>query len=212
MKTLSKLAVAVLAASLAACSTPPQKEMDAILDGDSMQDTAPGLDGRYQIQQQDLDGGATMTPVEVYGPDGQLLTTIDPLDGMQNIGDSDPLDPRLPEYKLLNALHENVVYFGYDQYSVDEKGMEVLRYYADVLAQDPRRIAALYGHTDERGSPEYNLALGEKRAKAVFDALVVLGIDPKRLGVSSMGEEEPAVFGSNESVYAKNRRVEIILK
>lgn len=211
MKTRSKLAIAVLSASLAACSTPPQKEMDAILDGGSMQDTAPGLDGRYQIEQSDLDGGS-VSPVEIYGPDGQLLTTVDPLDGMQDVDIGDPLDPRLPEYKLLNPLHENVVYFGYDQFAVDDKGMEVLRYYADVLAQDPRRKAALYGHTDERGSPEYNLALGEKRAKAVFDALLVLGIDPKRLGVSSMGEEEPAVFGSSEDAYAKNRRVEIILK
>lgn len=211
MKTLSKLAIAVLTASLAACSTPPQKEMDAILDGDPIQDTAPGLEGKYQIEQQDLDG-TTSSPVEIYGPDGQLVTSIDPLDGMQDVDLGDPLDPRLPEYKLLNPLHENVVYFGYDQYSVDEKGMQVLRYYADVLADDPRRKAALYGHTDERGSPEYNLALGEKRAKAVFEALVVLGIDPNRLGVSSMGEEEPVEFGSTPEAYAKNRRVEIILK
>ncbi|BBP45723.1 hypothetical protein THMIRHAS_10960 [Thiosulfatimonas sediminis] len=211
MKTLSKLALAVLTASLAACSTPPQKEMDAILDGAPSQDTAPGLDGRYAIEQQDL-GGAAVTPVQIYGSNGQLLANIDPLDGMQSVDIGDPLNPQLPEYKLLNPLHDNVVYFGYDQFSVDETGMAVLRYYADVLVQDPRRKAALYGHTDERGSPEYNLALGEKRAKAVYDALLVLGIAPNRLGVSSMGEEEPAVFGSDEAAYAKNRRVQIILK
>ena len=67
------------------------------------------------------------------------------------------------------------------------------------------------GHCDERGSREYNLALGERRALAVRAYLIGLGLDPARVQTKSMGEEQPAVFGHDESAWSKNRRVEFIL-
>jgi peptidoglycan-associated lipoprotein len=67
----------------------------------------------------------------------------------------------------------------------------------------------LSGHADERGTREYNLALGQRRAEAVSDYLILNGIDKNRISVKSFGEEKPAVLGQNEISYAKNRRVEI---
>ncbi|MBO1924308.1 OmpA family protein [Thiomicrorhabdus sp. 6S3-12] len=206
MKTFSKVLLLALSASLAACSTPPQKDVDQALDG-SDGDTAPGLDG-FRLKNEDLNS-PQIQGVEVISADGQSMGSVDPLDGMDNV---DLLDPNLPTYELENALYEPVIYFGFDQYDLDPKSMETVNYYAEVLLANPERRAILRGHTDERGSPEYNLALGEKRAAAVKKAMIVLGIAPERLEAVSMGEEFPAALGSNEAAWAKNRRVEIELK
>lgn len=103
-----------------------------------------------------------------------------------------------------------VVYFDYDSDVVSEAGRQVLKYYADKLLAQPDIRVRLEGHTDERGSPEYNLALGERRAKAVKEVLVLYGVDPSRIDIVSYGEARPAVEGHDESAWAKNRRVELV--
>jgi len=101
------------------------------------------------------------------------------------------------------------IYFGYDSFGLDDKGQAVASHYARFLASKPTVQAVLEGHCDERGSSEYNMALGERRAKAVRDALIVSGVSASRIKVVSFGEEKPAAEGQNETAWAQNRRVEL---
>ena len=98
------------------------------------------------------------------------------------------------------------VFFDYDKYDVraDQRGtVEALAAWLDT---NPSVTLTIEGHADERGTREYNLALGERRANAVRDYLVALGTNPARLTTVSYGEERPAVLGSNDSAWAQNRR------
>lgn len=98
------------------------------------------------------------------------------------------------------------VFFDYDQYNIraDQRGtVEALAAWLDT---NPSVTLTIEGHADERGTREYNLALGERRANSVRDYLVALGINPARLSTVSYGEERPAVLGSNDSAWAQNRR------
>jgi peptidoglycan-associated lipoprotein len=101
------------------------------------------------------------------------------------------------------------IYFNLDQFSLDSKGQAIVSHYARFLATKPMLNAVLEGHCDERGSSEYNMALGERRAKAVRDALIVSGLPASRIRVVSFGEEKPAAEGHDESSWALNRRVEL---
>jgi len=101
----------------------------------------------------------------------------------------------------------NTIYFDFDQDTIRPDGRDVLMGHAARLRNGGR--AVLEGHADERGSREYNIALGERRAKAVRDFLVIQGVNSSQLEVVSYGEERPADSGSNEMAWAKNRRVEI---
>ncbi len=98
------------------------------------------------------------------------------------------------------------VFFGYDQYDLSAEGRETLAKQAALLQKLPGANVLIQGHCDERGTREYNLSLGARRATAVMDYLIVLGINPDRIETVSYGEERPAVVGSNDSAFAKNRR------
>lgn len=100
------------------------------------------------------------------------------------------------------------VYFDYDQSSLRQDGRDTLRHNYNVLRQRTDIRVELQGNCDERGSSEYNFALGERRAKAVRDYLVQLGVPPSQLTTVSFGEENPSVSGHSESAWAKNRRVD----
>ncbi|PUA30804.1 MAG: peptidoglycan-associated lipoprotein [Cellvibrio sp. 79] len=102
----------------------------------------------------------------------------------------------------------SVVYFDFDQYSLTAESRAVLLAHADKL-KGASVAVRLEGHADERGSREYNLALGEKRANAVRDFLVTQGVNGSSLEVVSFGEEQPAATGSDEASWAQNRRVEV---
>lgn len=98
------------------------------------------------------------------------------------------------------------IFFDFDQYNIrpDQRGtVEALAAWLDT---NPSVTLTLEGHADERGTREYNLALGERRANSVRDYLIALGTNPGRLSVVSFGEERPAVLGSTESAWAQNRR------
>ena len=109
----------------------------------------------------------------------------------------------------MNANIPRVVYFDFDSYVVKDDYRGVVEANAKVLAADRTRKMSIEGHTDERGGREYNLALGQKRAEAVSRALALLGANESQLEAVSFGEERPAVSGSDESAWAKNRRVEL---
>ncbi|MGB3609146.1 MAG: peptidoglycan-associated lipoprotein Pal [Cellvibrio sp.] len=103
---------------------------------------------------------------------------------------------------------ETIVYFDFDQATLKPETRALLLAHADRL-KSSNASARLEGHADERGSREYNIALGERRANAVRDFLVLQGVSASSLEVISYGEERPLATGSDESAYAQNRRVEL---
>lgn len=101
------------------------------------------------------------------------------------------------------------VYFDYDSYSIKDEYRSVIETNARKLSSDRKRRLQAEGHTDERGGSEYNLALGQRRAEAVVKALVLVGAQDNQLEAVSFGKERPAVQGSDEAAWARNRRVEL---
>jgi peptidoglycan-associated lipoprotein len=102
----------------------------------------------------------------------------------------------------------SVVYFDFDKYDLTAESRAVLLAHADKM-KGASVAVRLEGHADERGSREYNMALGEKRANAVRDFLVTQGVNGSSLETVSFGEEQPAVVGSDDASWAQNRRVEV---
>ena len=98
------------------------------------------------------------------------------------------------------------VFFGFDKYDVSADSKAQLAKWVAFLKQYPQDNLTVEGHADERGTREYNLALGERRANAIKDYLVANGVQASRLKVISYGKERPAVLGSNETAWAQNRR------
>lgn len=114
--------------------------------------------------------------------------------------------------KTSNASMSNlphVVYFDFDSYVVKPDYQNVIEANAKALSADPKRHMAVEGHTDDRGSSEYNLALGQRRAEAVVKSLTLIGADQGQLEAVSFGKERPAVQGEDEAAWAKNRRAEL---
>ena len=102
-----------------------------------------------------------------------------------------------------------VVYFDFDSYVVKDEFRPVIEANAKALTTNRKMHMAVEGHTDDRGSSEYNLALGQRRAEAVVKSLTLLGADPTQLEAVSFGKERPAVQGETEEAWAKNRRAEL---
>ncbi len=108
-------------------------------------------------------------------------------------------------------LNENV-YFEFDSATLDYTAQELLKQKGQWLTDNPDVNVVIEGHTDERGTNAYNLALGERRAESVKTFLVDLGIDAARMTTISYGEEKPVAMGQDEESWAKNRRVEFVLE
>ncbi len=106
----------------------------------------------------------------------------------------------------LKKFEEEDIYFNFDEFTVSQDGKRILASKAAFLKTHPKLKITVEGHCDERGTTEYNLALGEKRAGEVKKYLMFLGIDGNRLSVISYGKEKPAASGHNEEAWAKNRR------
>ncbi len=102
-----------------------------------------------------------------------------------------------------------IVYFDYDSVAIRAEFQSLIESQAKFLKLDKSRKVAIEGHTDERGGREYNLALGQKRAEVVRNALSLLGVPENQMEAVSFGKEKPAAQGSDESSLAKNRRAEI---
>ncbi len=101
---------------------------------------------------------------------------------------------------------QNVIYFDTDRFNIDSADAAALQTQAQYLAQYPQISITVEGHADERGTREYNLALGERRANAAKNYLVSLGVDAGRIQTVSYGKERPVALGSNEEAWAQNRR------
>jgi len=109
-----------------------------------------------------------------------------------------------------SPLSQRILYFDFDSASVREADREVLAAHADYLIKHPMSRVTLEGHADERGSREYNIGLGDRRAQAVKRMLEFMGVNPAQISTVSYGEEKPAVAGHDESAWSLNRRVEIV--
>jgi peptidoglycan-associated lipoprotein len=107
---------------------------------------------------------------------------------------------------FLQAVPSDRIFFDTDQYNVDDQDRVTLDAQAAWLQRNPNVRVTIEGHADERGTREYNLALGERRANAAKNYLQSRGIDPSRMTVISWGKERPAALGSDESAWAQNRR------
>lgn len=103
-----------------------------------------------------------------------------------------------------------IIYFDYDKADIKPEFLAIVTAHAQYLNANPQRKLRLEGHSDERGSREYNIGLGERRAQSVRRALLLQGVNETQLTTVSYGEERPAVQGSDEAAYAKNRRVELV--
>lgn len=106
---------------------------------------------------------------------------------------------------LANTMSDRIL-FDTDRYNVDSQDQVVLQSQAQWLAQHPNSRITIEGHADERGTRDYNLALGERRANAAKNYLASLGVSPTRMTTVSYGKERPDALGSNESAWAQNRR------
>ena len=118
-----------------------------------------------------------------------------------------PIQPGEGEEGVLKDIH-----FEYDKYNLTDEAASVMGQNAEYLMQNPEATALIEGHCDERGTEEYNLALGEKRALAARDYFVRFGIDRSRLSIISYGEERPMDAASDEEAWAKNRRDHFVVK
>jgi peptidoglycan-associated lipoprotein len=115
---------------------------------------------------------------------------------------------REAEMRRITAVLEQMVFFDYDESTIRADAQEALAAKVPILRSNPAIRIRIDGHADERGSVEYNLALGMRRANAVRDYLVGFGIDATRFETFSYGEDRPLVPGSNESAWSQNRRAE----
>ncbi|MDR2093538.1 MAG: peptidoglycan-associated lipoprotein Pal [Azoarcus sp.] len=136
-------------------------------------------------------------PVEDAPP--KTSTTIPTITTPSRTSPIDPLDRA-----------GNSVYFDYDSYVIRSEARPLIDAHAKRLAQEPGRKVTVQGNADERGSREYNLALGQKRAEAVRRALRLLGARDAQIEAVSLGEEHPACTEASESCYAQNRRGDFV--
>ena len=173
----------VLGIFITACETTPE------------QDTGPEVvdksDSAEMTGDDAADGGAD-SEVQTFGTGDDQTGTL------QQLEDPDSL------------LSVRIIYFEYDSSNVLPQFEEIIRAHAGFLQASPEVTTTLEGHADERGSREYNLALGERRAQAVKKQLVVLGAAPEQVRTVSYGEERPADPGHDEQAWSVNRRVEFV--
>ncbi|MEA1888404.1 MAG: peptidoglycan-associated lipoprotein Pal [Pseudomonadota bacterium] len=135
------------------------------------------------------DGVSTSGTGTEFGPDGKPL-------GEWQSGSAD-------------MLSQTRIYFAYDSSDLDVDSQAIAEAHAAYLRDNPSTRVVLEGHADERGTREYNLALGERRAQAVIDVFIALGANPANIENVSYGEENPVAEGHDESAWSLNRRVEI---
>ncbi|WJF90835.1 peptidoglycan-associated lipoprotein Pal [Paraburkholderia bonniea] len=134
-------------------------------------------------------GGAVSTQPN---PNAVTQVTIDPLN-----------DPNSP-------LAKRSIYFDFDSYSVQDSYQPLLQQHAQYLKSHPDRRVLIQGNTDERGTSEYNLALGQKRAEAVRRSMALLGVADSQMEAVSLGKEKPMATGHDEASWAQNRRSDLV--
>ncbi|HEY0635197.1 MAG TPA: peptidoglycan-associated lipoprotein Pal [Gammaproteobacteria bacterium] len=142
------------------------------------------------------DEGASASGAQLgAGQDGAAMT-----DGSAATSLDDPNSP----------LSKRIFYFAYDSSDLSDIDRDILTAHARFLANNPTMSVVIEGHADERGSREYNLALGERRARAIEQVMTLQGAQKRQLQVVSFGEERPVAMGHDDESWRQNRRVELI--
>ncbi len=121
-------------------------------------------------------------------------------------GQFDPFNPQSP------LAQQRSVYFDFDSYTIKEEYRPVVEMHARYLTSTPNQQVVIEGHTDERGSSEYNLALGQRRSEAVRRMLLLLGVRDDQVEAISFGKERPRAFGNTEADHAENRRADFVYR
>lgn len=148
-----------------------------------------------------VQGGASVEDRSMGGADGGVATSG--AEGASSFSSYSLNDPNSP-------LARRVIYFDYDSAEITAADQDTLLAHASYLAANPGQYITLEGNTDERGSREYNIALGDRRALSVQRVLELNGVAPGQVSVVSYGEEKPAAEGHSEAAWRLNRRVEIV--
>ena len=206
MKPFSKLGTVALVAvlALAAGCKKGQKNYTPL----------PGYSGTPGASSGLGKGGPILPPARPLNPDGPGSSGADGSTGVNN-PDGPAGQPSREEIEGMLANREqfkaNTVYFDYDKSVVKADGKANLQAVATYLKGHSDNKVAIEGHCDERGTEEYNRALGERRALSARDALIGLGIGADRVVTRSFGEDKPAELGHDEAAWSKNRRAEFIL-
>ncbi len=159
-----------------------------------------------------------MSTTEVSTIDSDASVTTDETSAISESGDAVQFDigeepgeetqSESDSPDVFDPLSVRTVYFDYDESKVNDEGQQVIRAHAEVLLNNPDASLHIAGHADERGTREYNLALGDQRAQAVSSYFQEFGVDGSRITVVSYGEEQPAAIGSDEAAWTLNRRAE----
>lgn len=145
-------------------------------------------------------GGASVEDRSGMGGDGAATSGAAGASSFSSYSLNDPNSP----------LSRRVIYFDYDSAEISAADQDTLLAHASYLAANPGQYIALEGHTDERGSREYNIALGDRRALSVQRILELNGVGTGQVSVVSYGEEKPAAEGHSDAAWRLNRRVEIV--
>lgn len=135
--------------------------------------------------------------------------------GDQDRGSAKPLpmsEEERQQQQKRQLMQSNTVYFEFDSSDLSSEAQNTVRAHAEFLINNPDMNVRLEGHADERGTREYNIGLGERRAQAVARVMLSRGVSSDQFEIISYGEERPAALGSNEEAWAKNRRVEIVYR
>ena len=143
---------------------------------------------------------------ETAGLDGEGNLSIDILDEE----DRNTTEAAGSSSSAGSAALEKVIYFDYNSSEVRDEFLPLIIRIVKILGENPAMQARLEGHADERGTREYNLALGERRAQEVRNLILLQGIHDDQVSIVSYGEEKPAIAGSDEEFWQLNRRVELI--
>ena len=182
--------------ALAGCATAPEKGPDEQAAAEDEQTGTQSADS--QGQQAQAEGAKSGTEAESQGLGEGAEAESAGLEGQQAKAEPAVTEP-----------DSHLVHFAFDSSNLSDEARERLRAHADYLKANQGIDVVLEGHADERGSREYNLALGERRAKSVRRILLVHGVNSERLEIVSYGEERPLVEASSEEAYRKNRRVKL---
>ena len=169
--------------------------------GDQMPDDdgAPTIDDQTQMDGTMDGSGSDATSLD--GSDGGSLTPI--------VYDADLTAQQMLD-KVDSPLAARIIYFDFDSAKISDDSLSVLEDHGNFIAGNGNVSVRLEGHTDERGSREYNIALGDRRAQSVRRVLLFQGASSDQLETISYGEEKPTMMGHEESAWGKNRRVELV--
>ena len=158
-----------------------------------------------------LPGSPTGTPTDADR--GQPLTGTNDINGTTSTGFPPP-DPEIRKNwpRDHEIFKSDTVHFEYDRSTVKESERSKISHVADYLKANPGTAVEIEGHCDERGTEEYNRSLGERRALALREQLIALGIDPNRIDTISFGKDRPVATGHDEASHSQNRRGEFVLE